>query len=56
MKRRIKMHIPTPEEQAELDRLEQEAIGHRPEDYPSFEEYFYNEIVLPYERFFAENA
>lgn len=55
MKHKIKMHILTPEEQAELNRLKQEAIGHRPEDYSNFDEYFRNEVVIPIEKFFEKN-
>ena len=56
MKHKIKMRQLTAAEQAELDRLEKELIGHRPEDYPSFDEYFKNEIVIPTEKWFAERG
>ena len=52
MKHRIKARKLTPAEQAELDRMEQELIGHRLEDYPSFSEYFRNEIVIPTENYY----
>ena len=56
MKHKIKIHIPTPEEQAKLDRMEQEMIGHRVEDYPNYDEYFKNEVIKPIEAFYRKQG
>lgn len=52
MKHRIKIHLLTPTEQEEFDRREKELVGHRPEDYANYDEYFYNEVILPTEKFY----
>ena len=56
MKHKIKMRVLTPAEKAELEQMKKELIGHRPEDYSSYNEYFRNEIIIPTENFFKKNA